>query len=205
MVRPYKIVLGAEQCDNCGKGMRKSYIGSQSPHRYCKSCVNTVFNLSIPEEELNIPIWLIVEIEKYVLHRLFLFQYKGIPLDNTARFVEGFYLANPRVNKKIYPELTLSIDDKVIKREWSLAIDSHLLYKRKEVDVDIQSDIRKLLPCPSCYRPMKYTGFGALGEEGRFLAYRCLSSKEACSFSREEKVLKHYQNTNKIVAELYHR
>lgn len=188
--RPYKIDIGTAQCTSCGAGIRKYYMGLDSPHPVCSKCVNKVFRVKVSKEELAVPIALIERANNYVLHRLFLAQHQSTPIDIELNFLGAFTHPNYTpyfikvINDKFYA------DDKELKPAWVEALHHHLRQKYQEIKLDEEKQNRKLLVCKVCKKPLYHNGAVA-SKKGSYRQYRCLSGKD-CPVSSDDIKYAHY-------------
>lgn len=178
--RPYRVDLGTAQCNNCGSSIRKYYIALNSHKPICSKCVNQVFNLNLSKEELSVPMKLIALADKYMLHRLYLQQYRNEPIKNGYDFSLGF-VNYSYGDKGIYVQGEKHyFEGKPLKKGWLEAIQHHLQQRYHSITKDEQNSHRRTLVCGNCKKPLYFAG--RINQEGKqYDAYHCLAGKECAN------------------------
>jgi hypothetical protein len=206
-MRPYTIGTGSFSCCVCGKKARKHYTPITSIKPYCSNCINSITGVTVPTEELTVPIWLIEIADMYVNYRLFMAQSSGQKLEEDE-FALNFYRIpfgvkiDTKDNAKGFVAIdakNLKIGGKPVKEGWIIAVHNHISNRRKIIKENELKPIRKDIICPECKSSMYYTGSALMKwSEGYFTPYRCLSAKDVCKASKENHLFGYNASINLV-------
>jgi hypothetical protein len=146
MLRPYIVKLdvdGTSRCCACGKKIKKVYVLLSTRQEFGSECIKSALGLTVSDEELSVPVWLLQVADQYVNFRISEAKSKGCSIENGDDFAINFYNISFGVDMVLWDKRgfalvdngkTIKISGKSVKADWQDAIFHYLMQRRSQLN-----------------------------------------------------------------------